>query len=191
MESKSQSRQSKTTSRLQSLKRWVKFKYLQLFRAKGGPAMVAKGFSIGLAIEMFTLPTLGLAALLILPLVYFFRASLPGALVGFLFGKIIYLPMAFLNQKVGRWIIPNGFLADLHFHSGWLETLFKAIKGTLDLIVGGIIVGAVLGLIAYWPIKKLLELYANRRLEKRKARRASAEANPTPELPASGSEPGA
>ena len=38
-------------------KRWLKFKYLFLFRAKGGTAMAAKGFSIGLAIEMFTLPT--------------------------------------------------------------------------------------------------------------------------------------
>lgn len=164
-----------STTRIQSLKRWARYKILQLFRAKGGAAIVAKGFSIGIFIEMFTLPTLGLAALLILPLVYLFRASLPGALIGFLFGKIIYLPMAFLNQKVGNFIVPDDFLATTHFSAPWLETVFSLIRGTLDLIVGGMIVGAVLGVIVYFPIKYLLELAQNKRTEKRRARRSLAE----------------
>jgi uncharacterized protein (DUF2062 family) len=162
-------------TRFQSLKRWIRYKTLQLFRAKGGPAIVAKGFSIGIAIEMFTLPTLGLAALLILPLVYLFRASLPGALIGFLFGKIIYIPMAFLNQKVGDWIVPEDFLSTTHFDSPWIETVFSLIRGTLDLIVGGMIVGTLLGLIVYFPIKKLLELAQAKRAEKRKERRSKSE----------------
>ena len=176
--------QQKTNSfqtRVQALKRWVRYKMLQLFRAKGGPAMVAKGFSIGIFIEMFTLPTLGLAALLILPLVYLFRASLPGALIGFLFGKIIYLPMAFLNQKVGKMIVPDGFLAGTHFSSPWVETVFSLIRSTLDLIVGGMIVGALLGVLFYFPIKRLLELAQAKRTEKRKERR-NAQPEPIVEI---------
>ncbi|MDB5054680.1 MAG: hypothetical protein JWM44_2730 [Bacilli bacterium] len=160
---------SENKSRWVGMGRWFKLKYLLLFRAKGGPAMVAKGFAIGLFIEMFTLPTFGLAAVLILPLVYFLRASLPGALVGFLFGKIIYLPLAFLNVKVGRLILPKHASRDIHFHHAWLEVV---VKKEIYLIAGGIINGLLLGLILYFPVKLLLELYATRRKDKRKKRKA-------------------
>ena len=149
-------------------KRWLKFKYLFLFRAKGGTAMAAKGFSIGLAIEMFTLPTFGLAAVLILPLVYFFRASLPGALIGFFFGKLIYPLFFFINLKVGHMIIPKHFLNNIQIQPGWLD---MAIHKGMFLIVGGMVVGAVLGLLAYLPIKLLLDFYTAKRKEKRKRRK--------------------
>jgi uncharacterized protein (DUF2062 family) len=159
----------KIKSRWAGLKRWFKLKYVLLLRAKGGPANVAKGFSIGLFIEMFTLPTFGLAFVLILPLVYFTRASLPGALVGFLFGKIIYLPFAFLNKRIGHLILPKHFAHKIHFHPQWLSDI---VKSGLDLIIGGVIMGTLLGLIAYFPVRWLLEVYASRRKEKRKRRKA-------------------
>jgi hypothetical protein len=130
---------------------------------------VAKGFSIGLFIEMFTLPTFGLAAVLILPLVYFFRASLPGALLGFLFGKLIYIPVAFLNNRVGSLLVPKSFVRHIHFQPHWLEHI---VRNALQLIVGGMVVGAVLGVIAYFPIKWLLEYYTAKRKEKRRIRKA-------------------
>lgn len=168
--------------RYASIKRWLKYKYIQLLRAKGGPSKVAMGFSIGLAIEMFTLPTFGLAALLIIPAVYAFRGSLPAALIGFLFGKIIYLPMAFLNRIVGSWIVPSNFLEGVHFHHvRWLNHVIHLLDQALDLIVGGMIVGALLGVIAYFPIRKLLEMYMQRRMEKRHQRKHRRE--PTQQRP--------
>ncbi|KEO81901.1 DUF2062 domain-containing protein [Tumebacillus flagellatus] len=162
--------------RYKRLKRWLKYKYIQLLRAKGGPSKVAMGFSIGLAIEMFTLPTFGLAALLIIPAVYLLRGSLPAALIGFLFGKIIYLPMAFLNRKVGSWIVPDNLLDGVRFHHAhWLNHVIRLLDQAMTLIVGGMIVGAVLGLIAYFPIRKLLQIYMHRRLEKRYHRKRTQE----------------
>ena len=108
-------------SRMTGITRWFKLKYNHLLRAKGGPSIVAKGFSIGLFVEMFTLPTFGLAAVLILPLVYFIEASLSGALVGFVFGKIIYLPFAFLNKRIGHWVLPKHFGHNIHFYPDWLS----------------------------------------------------------------------
>jgi uncharacterized protein (DUF2062 family) len=152
------------------LKRWSKYKYIQLLRAKGGPSMVAMGFSIGIMIEMFTLPTGGLAFFLIFPLVYLLRASLAGALLGFLFGKIIYIPFAFLNKKIGHLVIPEHFRDDLYNQLPiWLS---KAIGVNLDLIVGGIIDGAILAIIVYFPIIYVLKLSSSRRKEKRKGRQA-------------------
>lgn len=156
-------------SRMSGITRWLKLKYNLLLRAKGGPAIVAKGFSIGLFIEMFTLPTFGLAAVLILPLVYFLRASLPGALVGFVFGKIIYLPIAFLNKKIGHWVLPKHFARKIHFFPHWLSDI---VKDGLYLIVGGIIMGAILAVLAYFPVRWILGMYASRRKEKRKQRKA-------------------
>jgi uncharacterized protein (DUF2062 family) len=149
--------------------RWAKLKYINLIRAKGGPAIVAKGFSIGLFIEMFTLPTFGLAAVLILPMVYFMRASLPGALAGFLFGKIIYLPFVLLIKEIGHAILPKHFVHRIHIYPHWLSDI---VKDGFYLVVGGIVMGAILGLLAYFPVRWILEIYAARRIEKRKKRKA-------------------
>lgn len=150
---------------LRNIKRWFKYQYFQLTRAKGGPSIVAKGFSIGLAIEMFTLPTAGLAFLLIFPSVYLFRASMAAALIGFVFGKIIYIPMAFINEKVGRLVLPHGIKGRLlEILPDWLDVF---IKLNLKLLVGGIIVGIALGLLLYFPVKWLLHLYNEKRKEKR------------------------
>jgi uncharacterized protein (DUF2062 family) len=151
-------------------KRWFKYKYLQLLRAKGGPSMVARGFSVGLMVEMFTLPTGGLAFLLIFPLIYLFRGNLAGALIGFVFGKIIYIPFAFLNKHVGEVILPKGLKHYLIHHlPEWLSGI---IRGSLDLIAGGMVVGAILAIIVYFPVMLLLRFHANRRKEKRKIRKA-------------------
>jgi len=155
-----------------STKRWFRYKYLMLLRAKGGPSKVARGFSIGLAVEMFTLPTGGLAALLILPLVYVMRANLAGALIGFLFGKLIYIPFAFLNKHVGEILVPKPVKYYLlHISPHLPHLLVKFIRSGLDLLVGGMVIGAVLGLIMYFPVVLLLQYHANRRKEKRRLRK--------------------
>src|SRR5690348_7446415 len=161
----------KVKSRTIKSKRWLKLKYLLLLRAKGGPEMVAKGFSIGLAIEMITLPTIGLAFLLIFPLVYYLRASFSGALIGFVFGKLIYIPTALINFRVGRLILSEHFAHKIHFHPHWLESM---VKMNIYLIVGGVIVGSLLGLIIYYPIKYILEIYAAKRKEKRRKRKSTS-----------------
>ncbi|MCZ8516514.1 DUF2062 domain-containing protein [Paenibacillus filicis] len=154
---------------VRNIKRWFKYKYLLLTRAKGGPSLVAMGFSIGLFVEMFTLPTAGLAFFLIFPLIYLFRASMAAALIGFVFGKVIYIPMSFLNRMVGGWVLPRGARHNLlHMLPSWLDTF---IKFNLKLIVGGMIVGAVLGILCYFPIKWLLELYHHNRKERRRKRK--------------------
>ncbi|MGG1552006.1 DUF2062 domain-containing protein [Paenibacillus ferrarius] len=152
-----------------SIKRWFRYKYIQLLRAKGGPSKVARGFSIGLFVEMFTLPTAGFAFVLIFPLVYLLRANLPAALIGFVFGKVIYIPMSILNKQVGEWLVPKHFKIYLIHHLPHI--LSNIIRSGLDLIVGGMAVGLMLGLIAYFPIVFLLKYHTNRRKEKRRLRK--------------------
>lgn len=152
------------------LARWFRYRYIKLLRAKGGPSKVARGFSIGLAVEMFTLPTFGLAAVLILPLSYLLRASLPGALIGFVLGKVIYIPMAFLNRMIGEMVVPRSWHDHLGILPGWLASI---VNHALELIIGGMIDGAILGLLLYFPVWLLLEWYTARRKERRRVRAAS------------------
>lgn len=159
---------SRLRAALRGAGRWFKYKYILLSREKGGAAKVAAGFSIGLAVEMVTLPTFGLAFFLIFPLVYLFRANFAGALIGFVFGKIIYIPVAFVNALVGGIIVPSRFNEWISFLPMWLE---KMLYVNAKLIAGGIIDGTVIALLVFFPLKRLLELYTLKRSEKRRVRR--------------------
>jgi uncharacterized protein (DUF2062 family) len=158
--------------RIRSLSRWLKYKYLLLMRAKGGASIVAMGFAIGLAIEMFTLPTLGFAFVLIFPLCYMLRGNMPAALIGFVVGKIIYIPMMYPNTKVGALILPS----DLSFHLPIVPEWFDHLLVTnLKLIIGGMVDGAILGLLCYFPIKLSINAYKAKRKYKRKIKHAQLE----------------
>lgn len=155
--------------RLQTIWRWLKFKFLLLMRADGGASMIAMGFAIGIAIEMFTLPTLGSAFILIFPLVYLLKANLPAALIGFVIGKLIYIPMMYPNSKIGALVLPNHLAFNIAFLSDWMNKLLLA---NLKLIVGGMINGVILGILCYYPIKISVNAFKSRRKEKRKKNRA-------------------
>jgi uncharacterized protein (DUF2062 family) len=162
---------TKKPFQLRNVKRWFKYKYLMLTRAEGGPGIVALGYSIGLAVEMFTLPTAGLAFFLIFPLIYIFRASMAAALIGFVFGKIIYLPMTYFHLKVGNWLLPHGTRRHLwSFLPDWMDFF---VKSNLKLLVGGVVDGVILGVLFYFPIKWLLMLYTSKRKQRRDEKRAN------------------
>jgi hypothetical protein len=98
------------------------------------------------------------------------RGSFAGALIGFVFGKIIYIPLAFLNTKVGGWVVPKHFYHYLHQAlPNWLDDILRV---SFKLIVGGMVVGTVLGLVCYFPVKLALEIYAAKRKERRRHRKA-------------------
>ncbi|MFB9278962.1 DUF2062 domain-containing protein [Cohnella cellulosilytica] len=159
--------------RLHSVMRWLKYKYIMLLRAKGGASIVAMGFAIGIAVEMFTLPTLGVAFVLIFPLCVLLRGNLPAALIGFVIGKIIYIPMMYPNSKVGGWILPKHLSIHLPLVPEWINRLLLT---NLKLIVGGAVDGVLLGLLCYFPIRYSLNVYKARRRDKRKLIRARMEA---------------
>jgi|GEM_PF-334902 len=152
------------------LKRWIRHNVVKLMRAPGGPSIVALGFSIGIAIEMITLPTFGLAFFLMFPIVYLLRASMAGALVGFVVGKIIFIPIAFISGMIGGWILPD----HLRVHIPFLpEFVNKFITINLKLIVGGSINGILLGILFYFPVKYGIAYFTELRRRKRKTKRSS------------------
>lgn len=161
-------------NKLRKLPRWLKFQYVKLLRAKGGASVVAMGFAIGLFVEMFNLPTYGTSFILVFPLNYLFRGSLAASLVGFLFGKVIYIPMAFANNEMAKLILPKNFAVNISFLPNYVNHFLLM---NLKLIVGGIVDGAILGLLVYFPIRYSINVFKRRRREKRKLMRSRIEAN--------------
>ncbi|PLT47186.1 DUF2062 domain-containing protein [Paenibacillus sp. FSL W8-1187] len=153
---------------LAGIRRWARFKLLQLLRAPGGPTFVATGFAVGFFCEMFTLPTYGLAFFLIFPLIYVLRGSLAGALVGFVLGKVVYLPLAYLHSVVGGWVLPTR----LSFHLPLIgEEINRMLLLNLKLIVGGMVDGLWIGAVLFIAMRSLLLYLAAQRKERRRLRR--------------------
>ncbi|WP_374018169.1 DUF2062 domain-containing protein [Paenibacillus thiaminolyticus] len=146
------------------MKRWLKYQLLKLVRTRGAAGQVARGFCIGLAVEMVTLPTAGLAFFLIFPLVYMMRGRLAAALIGFVFGKLIYIPVAVVNERVGHWILPMHWTVHASALPDWLNRLLTI---NMNLIVGGMIDGTMLALLLYIPMKQILLTVQERRRQKR------------------------
>ncbi|MGG4395628.1 DUF2062 domain-containing protein [Paenibacillus thiaminolyticus] len=153
------------------MKRWLKYQFLKLVRTRGAAEQVARGFCIGLAVEMVTLPTAGLAFFLIFPLVYMMRGRLAAALIGFVFGKLIYIPIAVVNERVGHWILPMHWTVHAAALPDWLNRLLTI---NMNLIVGGMIDGAMLALLLYIPMKQILLTVQERRHQKRRHRHGHA-----------------
>lgn len=153
------------------MKRWLKYQFLKLVRTRGAVGQVARGFCIGLAVEMVTLPTAGLAFFLIFPLVYMMRGRLAAALIGFVFGKLIYIPFAVVNERVGHWILPMHWTVHAAALPDWLNRLLTI---NMNLIVGGMIDGAMLALLLYIPMKLILLTVQERRRQKRRHRHGHA-----------------
>ncbi|MCY9516651.1 DUF2062 domain-containing protein [Paenibacillus apiarius] len=155
-----------------AVQRWCKYQALKLLRTSGGAAQVAKGFCVGLFIEMFTLPTAGLAFLLLFPLVYMLRGRVAAAFIGFVLGKVIYIPVAVLNERVGHWLLPSHWTVSFSVLPEWLNHVLTI---NMYLIVGGIIDGALLGFMLYFPVKQGLLFMQERRRQKRRWRRVEAD----------------
>ena len=84
-------------------------------------------------------------------------------------GKSIYIPFSILNKQVGELLVPKHFKIYLIHHLPHM--LSNIIRSGLDLIVGGMVVGLILGVIAYFPVVLLLKYHTNRRKEKRRIRK--------------------
>ncbi|MFC3798522.1 MULTISPECIES: DUF2062 domain-containing protein [unclassified Cohnella] len=160
--------------RLRKFIRYLKLQYVKLLRAKGGAYSIAMGFAIGLFVEMFNLPTYGTSFVLIFPLIYLLRGNLPSALVGFVFGKLIYIPMSVLNKMVADAVMPAHFAVNFSFLPAKVNHF---LLFNLKMIVGGMIDGLALGVLFFFPIWYSVQAFKRKRREKRRARKIVIEAS--------------
>lgn len=134
--------------------KWL-LQYHKLIQSPGTPSMVARGFALGMFVEFITLPTLGIAFLLLYPLTIPLRTSFPVALIGFLFGKLIVPFFLFWNYKLGSLLLDMKAV-------GWdfsVQSLFSLAawkERGLALLSGSSLVGLGVAGICYVMVYVLL-----------------------------------
>lgn len=155
--------------------RKLKFQYYKVLRMKGAPAFVARGFSLGIFIEFITLPTFGLAFLLLFPLCKLFRASLPAALVAFVIGKLILPLFILFNYNIGYVLIGKPLQGQLIHHEPGMQWLVWVKEKGLVYFTGSAIMGLIVAFASYILVLTGLQLYRRKKL-----RRSFPEESPTP-----------
>ncbi len=153
------------------LYRRAKYEYYKLIRMKGAPSIIARGFSVGIFIEFITLPTFGLAFILLYPLNILFRSSFAASLIGFVIGKMLLPLFMILNLKLGNTIVGKPLREHLHHNHesfgswlGWLK------QNGIAYFTGSAIMGVIVAFGSYFLVYAALQWY-----RKKRARRSLAE----------------
>jgi uncharacterized protein len=136
------------------LKTKIVSKWHELLNDPAGPHLVAMSFAIGVISEMLTIPTVGIAFVLMLVIVRWLKFSMTSALVGYFFTKIVYIPLAPLELKIGKSMLHVNF--DPHAHKwAWARGV---LRKDAELLLGAVIVGGALAVICYFVIRQILVL---------------------------------
>lgn len=142
------------------LYRRIKYEYYKLIRMKGAPSFVALGFAVGIFVEFITLPTFGIAFLLLFPLVKAFRCSMPAAVIGFVMGKLVLPLFLVLNYRLGYLIIGHPALSGFSApDQAWQEWLIWIEEKGLAYFTGSAIMGVVVAIASYLLVMIALQLY--------------------------------
>jgi len=147
--------------------RKVKFEYIKILRMKGAPSFVALGFAVGMLIEFITLPTLGLAFILIYPLNKILGSSLSASLVGFFIGKITLPFFMLANLSLGNKIIGKSVSTTNEPPEGLLS-LWEWLKvNGLAYLTGSFFMGILVSIASYGIIYYCLYMYRKKRARSR------------------------
>lgn len=147
--------------------RKLKMEYYKLLRMKGAPAFVARGFSIGMFIEFITLPTFGLAFLLLFPLTRYFRASLPASLIAFVIGKLILPIFMIVNYNIGYVLIAKPLHGDIiQYSQPWMQWISWMKEKGLAYFTGSAVMGSIMAVVSYFLVITILTLYRRKKVRR-------------------------
>lgn len=157
------------------LYRKMKYEYYKLIRMKGAPSFVALGFSVGIFVEFITLPTFGLAFLLLFPLIKLCRCSLPAGLIGFVIGKLVLPVFMVINYKIGYAIVGKPLNEHMaHNDDTWGRWLIWMKEKGLAYFTGSAVMGVIVAVGSYFLVYAALQWYRGR-----KTRRSLAQGRST------------
>jgi len=156
------------------LYRKLKYEYYKLVRMKGAPSIIARGFSVGIFVEFITLPTLGLAFVLLYPLNLLFRSSFSASLIGFVIGKIVLPVFMLLNLKIGNTIIGKPLQEHIaHNHGSFASWLQWMKHNGIAYFTGSAVMGVVVAIGSYFLVYAGLQWYRKKRTRRRLAQQGS------------------
>jgi uncharacterized protein (DUF2062 family) len=140
------------------LKTKITSKWHELLNDPARPHLVAMSFAIGVISEMLTIPTIGIVFVLMIVIVKWLKFRMTSALVGYFFTKIVYIPLAPLELKIGKTLLHENFDPLVHKWAWARGVLHK----DAELLLGAVIIGGVLAVICYFVIRQILVLRLKR-----------------------------
>jgi uncharacterized protein (DUF2062 family) len=135
---------------------FIRFKQLQ-----GDPHYIAKGMGVGVFVSIT--PTIPFHTVIALALSFILRASKPAAAIGVWACNPFTIAFIYLGSyKVGRFI-HGGNSAFNEKYESILELTKLGVDVTLAMITGGVILGIIPGIAAYFITLKTVKVIRSRR----------------------------
>jgi len=134
-------------------------------KLEGPPHYIAMGMAIGIFVGIT--PTMPFHTVIAVALAFILRGSKVVAALGVWFGNPISAPFFYLGSyKTGMFIFGNSAPFDVKYES-ILELLKLGMDVTMAMIVGGVILGILPGIAAYFITRKIMTTIRSRKTAER------------------------
>jgi len=128
---------------------------------KGDPNFIASGMAIGIFIGIT--PTFPFHTVLALALAYILRASKAAAAIGVWIGNPLTIPFIYIGSyKTGSLILGTSLPFDAKYLT-FTEMTKLGLNATLALLTGGVIIGIVPAVAAYFITRRIVKKFRSRR----------------------------
>jgi len=129
---------------------------------QGDPHYIAVGIAIGVFIGIT--PTMPFHTVIAIALAFIFRGSKAAAALGVWFCNPVTAPFFYLGSyKAGMFILGHSAPFDIKYES-ILELVKLGMDVTIAMIIGGVILGILPGIAAYFITRKIITTIRSRRM---------------------------
>ena len=155
-------------------RRWMQYVWHRIHRIQDTPHKIAIGVACGVCVT-FT-PYMGFHFLLAAMVAWVFGGSLIASAIGTFIGNPITFPFIWLwTYNLGTMLLggeaAEEFPVELAFSAIFEHPGYFFEHLLLPMTLGGLITGAIVGMMFYWPIVRFVQSYQLRRSARLEARR--------------------
>ena len=155
---------------------WIKFKrslkywYLKIIRIKAPPHSIASGLAVGVFVGC--LPIIPFQTIVAVSLAFVFRSNKIAAALGTWVSNPVNVPVFYYGlYLVGKCLVPLETASFDPGHLALADMLKLGWELVLVMMVGGVIVGIPASIATYFISLRLIQIYHDRRAEKRRLRK--------------------